>query len=115
MLSAIQNRLKSEFDTLLEQKLKEKEEQSNESARNINDLMRKRRSEYKSEKDKLEQRIMTQEKQIQHLQSTLKDMKEMFSKQFAQAKSQSKQHQDGVNQDITDLRDQVSSLRTEST
>lgn len=67
MLAAVQNRLKSEFDTLLESKLKEQEDQSNESARNINDLMRKRRSEYKSEKDRLDQKIMAQEKQIQHL------------------------------------------------
>jgi hypothetical protein len=67
MLAAVQNRLKSEFDTLLESKLKEQEDQSNESARNINDIMRKRRSEYKSEKDRLDQKIMAQEKQIQHL------------------------------------------------
>ena len=66
MLAAVQNRLKSEFDTLLESKLKEQEDQSNESARNINDLMRKRRSEYKSEKDRLDQKIMAQAKQIQH-------------------------------------------------
>lgn len=77
--------------------------------------MRKRRSEHKSEKEKLEQKLALQEKQIQHLQTALKEMKETFQEKFSQAKDQSKTHQEGVNQEITDLRSQVTSLKTETT
>lgn len=41
--------------------MKEQEEMGHESARNLNDLMRKRRAEYKQEKAKLEDKIKVQE------------------------------------------------------
>lgn len=64
MIAALQNKLKVEYESMLEKKLKEQEEQSHESARNINDLMRKRRSEYKSEKVKLEGKIKELQAQV---------------------------------------------------
>lgn len=61
MIAGLQDKLKKQYESLLEQKVKEQEEMGHESARNLNDLMRKRRAEYKQEKGKLEDKIKVQE------------------------------------------------------
>lgn len=114
MIAGLQDKLKKQYESLLEQKVKEQEELGNESARNLNDLMRKRRTEFKQEKAKLEDKIKVQEQMIQKLQLTLKDMKATFSDKIKEAMSQSASHQNSVNQEVTALRDQVSQMTKES-
>lgn len=87
MIAGLQDKLKKQYESLLEQKVKEQEELGNESARNLNDLMRKRRTEFKQEKAKLEDKIKVQEQMIQKLQLTLKDMKATFSDKIKEAMS----------------------------